>query len=174
MAEIRRINVSWKASRTGTVDGYKLYWSQNGILDYSCRSVDIGNVTRIVLPDALGMDQIHQGPLRFGLTAVDQNENESDMRVIGSFHLIKAPAVSKAPDVPEKDEPQNGFLADPARRLVFMQLNGSEHEAHCYERTRGLIPLTASGSHLNRDAVSETKSVLIELNRHLDRLLRQV
>ena len=173
MAEIRRINVSWKASRTGTVDGYKLYWSQNGILDYSCRSVDIGNVTRIVLPDALGADQVHEGPLRFGLTAVDRNENESDMRIIGSFHLYNAPAESSEPDVPEIDEPQNGFMADQARRLVFMQLNASEREAQSYERARGLIPLTASGSHLNRDAIDETKSVLIELNRHLDQLLHQ-
>jgi hypothetical protein len=173
VTEIRTIKVSWKASRTRTVDGYKLYWSQDGTLDYSSRSVHIGNVTRIVLPDALGTDQFHQGPLRFGLTAVDQNENESDMRIIGSFHLYKAPAESSEPKAPETDGPQHGLLADPARRLVFMQLNASEHEAQCYEQRRGLIPLTKSSRHLNRDAVSKTKSVLIELNRHLDRLLHQ-
>ena len=76
MAKIRKCRLSWKASASEQVVGYKLYWSRGSAVDYDSRCIKIGNVTEIVLPDDITLSD---DPVMFGVTAVDRDGNESDM-----------------------------------------------------------------------------------------------
>jgi len=91
MAKIRKSKVSWEASDSEHVIGYKLYWSKTAEVDYDSKSIKVGNVTEIVLPDDVTLSG---GPVMFGVTAIDKNGNESDMTKIAQpyqLHIPEAP-----------------------------------------------------------------------------------
>lgn len=91
MAKIRKYKLSWDASDSNTVIGYKLYWSKGTAVTYDSKSIKVGNVTEIVLPDDV---LLSDGPVMFGVTAIDKDGNESDMASIAEpyqLHVPKAP-----------------------------------------------------------------------------------
>ena len=92
MAKIRKCKLTWEASTSEHVVGYKLYWSKGTEVDYDSRCIKIGNVTEIVLPDDVTLSD---DPVMFGVTAVDRDGNESDMATIEKpyrLHIPEAPA----------------------------------------------------------------------------------
>lgn len=92
MAKIRKCKLSWEASDSDHVIGYKLYWSKTMDVSYDSKYIKVGNVTEIALPDDVTLSD---GPVMFGVTAVDKDGNESDMTTIGEpyqLHVPKAPA----------------------------------------------------------------------------------
>ena len=95
MAKIKKRKLSWIASGSSQVVGYKLYWSNNGAVDYDSKSEMLGNVTEIVLPDDVKSFKPNGGPVRFGVTAVDELGNESDMIT------LKAPYQFNVPEPPD-------------------------------------------------------------------------
>jgi hypothetical protein len=95
MAKIKRRRLKWAASNSPQVVGYKLYWSENGELDYESQSVMLGNVTEIVLPDDVKPFKPNGGPIELGVTAVDELGNESDMVTLTAPYQFNIP---KAPD----------------------------------------------------------------------------
>ena len=91
MAKIRKYKLNWNASESVTVAGYKLYWAQNAEVSYDSNFIDVGNVTEIELPDDVNL---LEGPVMFGVTAVDCDGNESDMTTLSKplqLDLPKAP-----------------------------------------------------------------------------------
>lgn len=95
MAKIKRRRLKWVASDSSQVVGYKLYWSENGELNYDSQGVMLGNVTEIVLPDDVKSFKPNGGPIVFGITAVDELGNESDMVTLTAPYQFNVP---KAPD----------------------------------------------------------------------------
>ncbi len=95
MAKIKKRKLSWIESGSSQVIGYKLYWSNNGAVDYDSKSEMLGNVTEIVLPDDVKSFKPNGGPVRFGITAVDELGNESDMIT------MKAPYQFNVPEPPD-------------------------------------------------------------------------
>jgi hypothetical protein len=95
MAKIKRRRLKWVASNSSQVVGYKLYWSENGDLNYDSQWVMLGNVTEIVLPDDVKSFTPNGGPIEFGITAVDELGNESDMVTLMAPYQFNVP---KAPD----------------------------------------------------------------------------
>lgn len=95
MAKIKKRKLVWKSSNSPQVVGYKLYWSDKGPVDYESPCVKLGNVTEIVLPDAVeGFDKV-KGPVELGITAMDELGNESDLVVLKTpyqFNVPKAPS----------------------------------------------------------------------------------
>jgi len=92
MAKIRKCKLSWEASASENVIGYKLYWAKGNAIDYDSKSLKIGNVTEIALPDDVTFSD---GPVMFGITAVDRDGNESDMVTLAEpyrLHVPQAPA----------------------------------------------------------------------------------
>ncbi|WP_319523348.1 hypothetical protein [uncultured Desulfosarcina sp.] len=88
MAKIRKYKLCWEASASENVVGYKLYWSRGTEIGYDSRYIKIGNATEIVLPDdAL----LSQGPIMFGVTAIDRDGNESDMVAIDKPYRLQVP-----------------------------------------------------------------------------------
>jgi len=95
MAKIKRRRLKWVASSSPQVIGYKLYWSENGELNYDSQWLMLGNVTEIVLPDDVKSFKPNGGPIEFGVTAVDELGNESDMVTLRAPYQFNVP---KAPD----------------------------------------------------------------------------
>ena len=94
MAKIRKRKLKWIASNSSQIVGYKLYWSENGAVNYDSRCVSLGNVTEIVLPDDVDSFRPGGGPVEFAITAVDELGNESDMitlRAPYQFNVPKTP-----------------------------------------------------------------------------------
>lgn len=95
MARIKKRKLVWKSSNSPQVVGYKLYWSDSGPVDYDSACVKLGNVTEIVLPDAVeGFEKV-KGPVELGITAMDELGNESDLVVLKTpyqFNVPKAPS----------------------------------------------------------------------------------
>ena len=88
MAKIRKYRLSWKASASDTVTGYKLYWSKGMEIGYDCQFIDVGNVTEMELPDETALAG---GPVMFGVTAIDKDGNESDMTTIEEPYQLIVP-----------------------------------------------------------------------------------
>ena len=92
MAKIRKCKLSWEVSASDNVIGYKLYWSKAADVSYDSKYIKVGNVTEIALPDDVTLSD---GPVMFGVTAIDKDGNESDMTTMVEpylLHIPKAPA----------------------------------------------------------------------------------
>jgi hypothetical protein len=95
VAKIKKRKLSWIKSGSSQVIGYKLYWSDNGAVDYDSKCEMLGNVTQVVLPDDVKSFRPNGGPVRFGVTSVDELGNESDMIT------LKAPYQFRVPEPPD-------------------------------------------------------------------------
>ena len=91
MAKIRRRKLRWNKSDSPQVVGYKLYWSEDGEVNYDSKYVVLGNVTEIVLPDDVKSFKPNGGPIEFGLTAMDEIGNESDMVTLKAAYQFNVP-----------------------------------------------------------------------------------
>jgi hypothetical protein len=115
MARIKKRKLSWQASVSSQVVGYKLYWSQGGSVDYESDCVQLGNVTEVLLPDDLKDHlKVGRGPVEFGVTAVDELGNESDMVT------LTAPYQFSVPEAPA------GFKMEAVKDFRAMQRSPSE------------------------------------------------
>ena len=94
MAKIKKRKLVWEPSTSPNVIGYKLYWAEEGEVDYDSPSAVIGNVTEVVLPEQVPSFPIVQGSIQLGLTAVNEMGNESDLMI------VTAPFQFSAPDAP--------------------------------------------------------------------------
>jgi len=95
MAKIKRRKLKWITSDSSQVVGYKLYWSEDGAVNYDSKCVVLGNVTEIVLPDDVNSFTPNGGPIEFAVTALDELGNESDMITLKAPYQFNVP---KAPD----------------------------------------------------------------------------
>ena len=95
MAKMKKRRLSWRASSSSQVVGYKLYWSEGGGANYDSRCAKLGNVTEIVLPDDVDSFTPASGPIELGITAVDELGNESDMVTVMAPYQFSVPKAPK-------------------------------------------------------------------------------
>ena len=91
MAKIRKYKLSWEASESQNITGYKIYWSKSNSVNYDSKYIDVGNVTEVTLSNDLTTSS---STIMFGVTAVDRDGNESDITTLEKthqFHIPKAP-----------------------------------------------------------------------------------
>ncbi len=89
MAKIRKRKIRWDPSSSDGVIGYRLYWSQNGAVDYDSESTELGKITQISLPDDVPSFPLIEGEMELGITAVTQSKNESDfVRITTHFDFL--------------------------------------------------------------------------------------
>ena len=95
MSKIKKRKFRWDVSNSSQIVGYKLYWSEWGGVSYDSPCAELGNVNEVVLPDDVAAFTPANGPVEFGLTAVDELGNESDMSILYApyqFSVPEAPA----------------------------------------------------------------------------------
>jgi hypothetical protein len=76
---IKKKRLSWIASSSPGVSGYRIYWSKVGRADYNSDHAELGKVTRVVIPDDIPSFPHTTGLIELGITAVSFEGNESDM-----------------------------------------------------------------------------------------------
>jgi hypothetical protein len=94
MAKIKKRKLIWEPSISPNVIGYKLYWAEEGKVNYDSPCAMIGNVTEVVLPEQVPSFPIVKGSIELGITAVNEIGNESDMIIVA------APFQFSTPDAP--------------------------------------------------------------------------
>ena len=88
MAKLRKCKLVWAAVDAEEVVGYKLYWTHGPVVDYDCDAIFVGKVSEIVIPECV---DLAGGPVMFGITALDQEGNESDMTTLDEAFQLHAP-----------------------------------------------------------------------------------
>ena len=79
MAKIAEHKLTWTASASLDVGGYKIYFNDDGTQpDYLSKSHDCGNVAEVLVSDLADFPTT-EGTYVLGLTAYDNSGNESDM-----------------------------------------------------------------------------------------------
>ncbi len=91
VAKIKKRKLQWTASQSPQVVAYKLYWAQGEKVSYGSACATLGNVTEVVLPDDVSEFKPEAGPVEFGVTAVDELGNESDLVTVSAPHQFDAP-----------------------------------------------------------------------------------
>ena len=97
MARTHEYQITWTASPSTDVVGYKIYYIPEGEeLNYGSPSVTVGNVTTILIPTDTPGFPLLDGLCTIGLSALDDSNNESDIIAkTVPFDLV-------APDVPSE------------------------------------------------------------------------
>jgi hypothetical protein len=99
--KIRRRKLRWEPSSTTEVIKYRLYWSRDEAVGYHSDHADLGNVTKVTLPDGIASFPHVSGKFELGVSAVSQAGNESDLiktTVHFDFSLPEAPRNLKVED----------------------------------------------------------------------------
>lgn len=138
MAKIKKRTLRWTASESPQVVGYKLYWAEGGQVNYDCPSEKLGNTTEVVLPDDVASFSPESGPVDFGISAVDELGNESDLITISAPYQFNVP---QAPDEIWLEGPEKSLSAEAMERtpapldeapdagpLSFLEQNFEEEE----------------------------------------------
>lgn len=91
MGKIKKRKLRWAGSESPQVVGYKLYWEEGNKVTYDSSCKILGNVTEVVLPDDVKEFKTENGPIEFGITALDELGNESDLVTVAAPYQFKVP-----------------------------------------------------------------------------------
>jgi hypothetical protein len=105
MARFRARTLRWQAVDSDKMVGYKIYWSKGDKVTYDSESVYVQDLTEIVIPDALEGFVPEPGVFMFGITAIDQWGNESDMTTLKEPFHFSAPLAPGSLSVVPISEP---------------------------------------------------------------------
>ena len=97
MAKVKKRRLLWEPSTSSNVIGYKLYWAEQGEMNYDSPCTMIGNVTEVVLPDGVPSFPIVKGSIELGITAVNEIGNESDMVKFATPFQFSVPDAPTSP-----------------------------------------------------------------------------
>ncbi len=104
MAKIKKRKLRWKASQSQQVVGYRLYWAEGEGVDYSSPFAALGNVTEVVLPDDIDGFSPTGGPVEFGVAAIDELGNESDLVIFQAPYQFNVPLAPEEVWIESVDE----------------------------------------------------------------------
>ena len=79
MAKVKNRRLLWEPSTSPNVIGYKLYWAEEGKVNYDSPCAMIGNVAEVILPEQVPSFPLVKGAIELGITAINEIGNESDM-----------------------------------------------------------------------------------------------
>jgi hypothetical protein len=79
MGRIKLKRICWEPSASTDVVKYRLYWAEDGQVDYTSKYVDVGNVVEAIIPDDIPSFPRIKGEVALGITAVNDGGNESDL-----------------------------------------------------------------------------------------------
>jgi len=99
MAKVKKRRLLWKPSTSSNVIAYKLYWAEEGKVDYDSACALIGNVAEVVLPEQVPSFPMVKGPIELGITAVNEIGNESDMMILDTPFQFSVPDAPTNPRI---------------------------------------------------------------------------
>jgi hypothetical protein len=96
MGKIKPKKLRWEPAAGEESAKYKLYWSENGSIDYTSAFAEVGAVTQVILPDDVPSFPRIAGNLELGIAAVNQAGNESDITKISAYFDFTVPEAPKS------------------------------------------------------------------------------
>lgn len=96
MGKIKNKKLRWEPAAGEEATTYKLYWSENGMLNYSSSCAEVGVVTQVILPDDIPSFPRIAGNLELGIAAVNQAGNESAITKISAYFDFTVPEPPKS------------------------------------------------------------------------------
>ena len=99
MAKVKKRRLLWEPSTSPNVIGYKLYWAEQGEVNYDSPCAMIGNVTEVVLPEQVPSFPIVKGSIELGITAINEVGNESDMMIFAAPFQFSVPDAPTSPEL---------------------------------------------------------------------------
>ena len=99
MAKVKKRRLLWEPSTSPNVIGYKLYWAEQGEVNYDSPFAMIGNVTEVVLPEQVPSFPIVKGSIELGITAINEVGNESDMMIFAAPFQFSVPDAPTSPEL---------------------------------------------------------------------------
>jgi len=97
MAKVKKRRLLWEPSTSSNVIGYKLYWAEEGEVNYGSPCAMIGNAAEVVLPEQVRSFPIVKGSIQLGITAVNEVGNESDMMIFAAPFQFSVPDAPTSP-----------------------------------------------------------------------------
>ena len=94
MGKIRQKKIRWERSASPDVVNYKVYWSENGTMNYDAKHALVGDAAELLLPGDVPSFPLIKSTMTLGISAVDRAGNESDIttvRVKVDFTVPDAP-----------------------------------------------------------------------------------
>jgi hypothetical protein len=104
MAKMKKRKLCWDASESQQVVGYRLYWAEGGAVGYDSPFAALGNVTEVVVPDDINGFSHNGGPIEFGVAAVDELGNESDLATFKASYQFNIPLAPEGMWIENLDE----------------------------------------------------------------------
>jgi hypothetical protein len=89
--KVAKKKISWEASPSPSVVGYRVYWSVGKRVTYESPFVDVGHSTSFVLPDDVPSFPLIAGRIELGVTSVSRSGNESEMVVLSTLFDFTKP-----------------------------------------------------------------------------------
>lgn len=102
VAKFIKYKLVWKPSDSDLIVSYKLYWSKKDRVGYDSHFIELGNVNEVYLPDIFKYVPRKSESIRFGISAVNIEGNESDITILSETYRAIAP-----------DAPADCMLTDP-------------------------------------------------------------
>jgi Tfp pilus assembly protein PilZ len=96
MGKIRTKKLRWEPAAGEETAKYKVYWSENGTVDYTSSFEEVGAVTQVILPDDIPSFPRIAGNLELGIAAVNLAGNESDITKISAYFDFTVPEAPKS------------------------------------------------------------------------------
>ena len=93
MGRVTKKKLSWEASPSPAVKGYRVYWEVGKRVDYDSTFADVGEVKELVLPDDIPSFPLVAGQMEIGITSLSRSGNESDMLFLSIFVDFTRPDV---------------------------------------------------------------------------------
>ena len=131
MAKVKKRRLRWEPSTSSNVIGYKLYWAEEGGVNYDSPCAMIGNVTEVILPEQVPSFPIVKGSIELGITAVTEIGNESDMIIFPTPFQFSVPDAPRSIRLEALKEYHicRGSSTDGKTESPVNYLTGSELEA---------------------------------------------
>lgn len=168
MAKIKKRKLRWAASQSPQVVGYKLYWEEGGQVTYNSICANLGNIIEVVIPDGVENFSLKpdSGTIEFGITAVDELGNESDMITVSApyqFNVPHAPGEIwlEGQKKGSAKEPKDEDIVDSDPLAFLVQEFDDEDEARVHRLTDNI-----SGSRSSNNQ----QSIEAELKQQIERL----
>jgi hypothetical protein len=102
MGKIRQKKIRWERSASPDVVNYRVYWSEEGTINYDSRHALVGDVAELLLPGDVPSFPLIRSTMTLGISAVDLAGSESDITTVSvklDFTVPDAPRGLRIEDI---------------------------------------------------------------------------
>jgi hypothetical protein len=110
VAKLKKKKICWEGPGSCAPLKYRLYWAADGGVGYGSNYIELQDVTEVILPDAIPIFWSTAQDVQFGISAVNEAGNESDITELSArldFSIPKSPKNPQLLDIAIAKNPKN-------------------------------------------------------------------